>query len=76
MKLSADLPALTGLRALAALWVASTHVQAFVGQQVWFIERLGSAVNLGNVPPHEAISLETLRVGLRADTLKLFHGGE
>jgi phosphosulfolactate synthase len=45
-------------------------------QQVWFIERLGSAVNLGNVPPHEAISLETLRVGLRADTLKLFHGGE
>src|SRR5437870_454882 len=43
-------------------------------QQVWFIERLGPEVNLGNVPPHEVISLETVRVGLRADTLKLFHG--
>jgi phosphosulfolactate synthase len=45
-------------------------------QQVWFIESLGPEVNLGNVPPHEVISLETLRLGLRADTLKLFHGGE
>ncbi len=43
-------------------------------QQVWFIERFGPSVNLGNVPPGEAISLETLRVGLRADTLHLFHG--
>ena len=43
-------------------------------QQVWFIEQLGPAVNLGNVLPADAISLETLRVGLRADTLKLFHG--
>jgi phosphosulfolactate synthase len=42
-------------------------------QQVWFIERFGSAVNLGNVLPEDVISLETLRVGLRADTLKLFH---
>jgi phosphosulfolactate synthase len=44
-------------------------------QQVWFIERFGPAVNLGNVLPADVISLETLRLGLRADTLKLFHGG-
>jgi phosphosulfolactate synthase len=43
-------------------------------QQVWFIEHLGPSVNLGNVLPHDLISLETLRLGLRADTLKLFHG--
>ena len=42
-------------------------------QQVWFIERFGPEVNLGNVLPQDAISLETLRLGLRADTLKLFH---
>jgi phosphosulfolactate synthase len=43
-------------------------------QQVWFIEHLGPGVNLGNVMPQDVISLETLRLGLRADTLKLFHG--
>jgi phosphosulfolactate synthase len=43
-------------------------------QQVWFIEHIGPAVNLGNVMPQDVISLETLRLGLRADTLKLFHG--
>lgn len=43
-------------------------------QQIWFIERFGTDVNLGNVLPHDVISLETLRVGLRADTLRLFHG--
>ena len=43
-------------------------------QRVWFIEHLGPGVNLGNVLPHDVISLETLRLGLRADTLKLFHG--
>ena len=43
-------------------------------QQVWLIRHLGSAVNLGNVMPADVISLETLRVGLRADTLTLFHG--
>jgi phosphosulfolactate synthase len=44
-------------------------------QQVWFIQRFGPAVNLGNVHPDDVISLETLRLGLRADTLKLFHEG-
>jgi phosphosulfolactate synthase len=42
-------------------------------QQVWFIRQLGAHVNLGNVLPQDAISLETLRLGLRADTLELFH---
>ena len=42
-------------------------------QQTWFIERFGPTVNLGNVPPEQAVSLETLRLGLRADTLPLFH---
>jgi phosphosulfolactate synthase len=43
-------------------------------QQIWFIERFGTDVNVGNVNPRDVISLETLRVGLRADTLRLFHG--
>ncbi len=38
-------------------------------QQVWFIRRMGPNVNLGNIPPEEVIPLETLRLGLRADTL-------
>jgi phosphosulfolactate synthase len=42
-------------------------------QQVWFIHQLGPDVNLGNVLPQDVISLETLRLGLRADTLHLFH---
>jgi len=37
-------------------------------QQVWFINKFGSDVNLGNIAPHEVISLETLRMGLRGDT--------
>jgi phosphosulfolactate synthase len=44
-------------------------------QQVWLIDRHGSDVNLGNVPPAEVLSVETLRLGLRADTLGRFHGG-
>jgi phosphosulfolactate synthase len=43
-------------------------------QQVWFIQQLGGDVNLGNVLPADVLSLETLRLGLRADTLDLFHG--
>jgi len=42
-------------------------------QQVWLIGRFGPEVNLGNIRPDDAIPLETLRLGLRADTLKLFH---
>ena len=45
-------------------------------QQVWFIQHLGSEVNLGNIRPDDVIPLETLRLGLRADTLHLFHSEE
>jgi phosphosulfolactate synthase len=38
--------------------------------QAWFIKQYGPAVNLGNIPPEEVIPLETLRLGLRGDTLK------
>lgn len=39
-------------------------------QQVWFIEQFGPNVNLGNIAPDEVIPLETLRLGLRSDTLR------
>jgi phosphosulfolactate synthase len=38
--------------------------------QAWFVKQFGPEVNLGNIPPEEVIPLETLRLGLRADTLK------
>jgi phosphosulfolactate synthase len=38
--------------------------------QAWFIKQFGPSVNLGNIPPEEVIALETLRLGLRGDTLK------
>jgi len=38
--------------------------------QAWFVKELGPEVNLGNIPPDEVIPLETLRRGLRGDTLK------
>jgi phosphosulfolactate synthase len=38
--------------------------------QAWFIKQFGPSVNLGNIPPDEVIPLETLRLGLRSDTLK------
>ncbi len=41
-------------------------------QQVWLLRRLGSECNLGNIAPDEVISLETLRLGLRSDTVDRF----
>jgi phosphosulfolactate synthase len=38
--------------------------------QAWFVQQFGPSVNLGNIPPDEVIPLETLRLGLRGDTLK------
>jgi len=38
--------------------------------QAWFVKQFGPNVNLGNIPPDEVIAVETLRLGLRADTLK------
>jgi phosphosulfolactate synthase len=37
--------------------------------QVALIRRFGSQVNLGNIAPTDIIALETLRLGLRGDTL-------
>ena len=45
--------------------------------QAWFVKQFGPEVNLGNIPPDEVIPLETLRLGLRADTLReVLLGGE
>src|SRR3954454_22226132 len=38
-------------------------------QQVWFIKRFGRELNLGNIAPRDVLSLETLRLGLRSDTV-------
>lgn len=41
-------------------------------QQLYFIELLGTNVNLGNIAPSEIIALEAMRVGLRGDSFHLF----
>jgi len=38
-------------------------------QQVFFLRRFGPEVNLGNIAPQDVLSLETLRLGLRSDTV-------
>jgi phosphosulfolactate synthase len=40
--------------------------------QTHMITRIGPNVNLGNVPAQGVIGLETLRLGLRSDTLSTF----
>jgi phosphosulfolactate synthase len=47
------------------IWEAPTK-----GSQAWFVKHFGPEVNLGNIPPDEVIALETLRLGLRGDTLR------
>jgi phosphosulfolactate synthase len=42
--------------------------------QAYLVTRVGSDVNLGNIPATGVIGLETLRLGLRADTLTEFEG--
>ena len=41
-------------------------------QQVWFLHRFGAECNLGNIAPGDVLSLETLRLGLRSDTVERF----
>ena len=41
-------------------------------QQVWFLKQFGPSVNLGNIATDEVIPLETLRLGLRGDTMPDF----
>jgi phosphosulfolactate synthase len=46
-------------------------------QQVWLLKLLGGECNLGNIAPAEVVALETLRLGLRGDTVERFAlGGE
>ena len=40
-----------------------------MSQQVWLVEHFGPNVNLGNISPHEVISVETIRQSLRGDTM-------
>jgi phosphosulfolactate synthase len=40
-------------------------------QQAWLLKRVGANVNLGNIAAEDVIALETLRRGLRYDTLDL-----
>ncbi len=44
-------------------------------QQVWLVKHFGPNVNFGNIPPRDVISLETIRQGLRADTMLDSHAG-
>ena len=37
-------------------------------QQIWFINKFGANVNLGNISPDGVMPLECLRLGLRGDT--------
>ena len=45
-------------------------------QQVWLLKRFGTECNLGNIAADEVLSLETLRLGLRSDTVERFALGE
>ncbi|MEX0778883.1 MAG: phosphosulfolactate synthase [Balneolales bacterium] len=42
-------------------------------QQIWFLKKFGANANLANIAPNEVITLETLRLGLRGDTLFDFY---
>ncbi len=40
--------------------------------QCYFVRRVGTDVNLGNIPSTAILGLETIRLGLRSDTLECF----
>lgn len=42
--------------------------------QTFLIKRFGANVNLGNIALNDIVPLETLRLGLRSDSLEHFHG--
>ena len=58
---------LTQIPAEKILWEAPQK-----SQQLYFIELVGTNVNLGNIAPNEMIALEAMRIGLRGDTFDLF----
>src|SRR5262249_10083586 len=45
-------------------------------QQVWLLHRFGAECHLGNIAPDDVLSLETLRLGLRSDTVEQFALGD
>jgi phosphosulfolactate synthase len=45
-------------------------------QQVWLLQKFGIECNLGNIAPSDVLSLETLRLGLRSDTVECFALGD
>jgi phosphosulfolactate synthase len=45
-------------------------------QQAWLIRCMGADVSLGNIAPEEVLALETLRRGLRGDTVDLLPAAE
>jgi phosphosulfolactate synthase len=60
----------SGLEPQSLLFEApSTELQCF------FVKRIGPDVNLGNVASTAILGLETIRLGLRADTLSCFENG-
>ncbi|MFM1776006.1 MAG: hypothetical protein RJA53_1616 [Bacteroidota bacterium] len=58
---------LTQIPAEKIIWEAPQKAQ-----QLYFLELIGCNVNLGNIPPHEIIALEAMRIGLRGDTFELY----
>ena len=58
---------LTQIPAEKILWEAPQKAQ-----QLYFIELIGTNVNLGNIAPTEVIAMEAMRIGLRGDTFHLF----
>ncbi len=42
-------------------------------QQVFFLKKFGPETSLGNIHPNDAISVETLRRGMRGDTMNDFY---
>jgi phosphosulfolactate synthase len=42
-------------------------------QQAWLVKKFGTEASLGNIAPHDILGLETLRLGLRADSMPHFH---
>ncbi len=42
-------------------------------QQAWLVRHFGPDVGLGNILPGDLIGVESLRLGLRSDTLTRFH---
>jgi phosphosulfolactate synthase len=60
----------SGIRAEVLLFEAPS-----LELQNYFVKRVGPNVNLGNVAAMSVLGLETVRLGLRADTLCCFEGG-